>query len=61
MSPVRIGCFNPDDPGKIQVYDGRTGEPFDRAVTVGKAYMLKLVPPGRRQDPRPVYRPLLPW
>ena len=35
--------FNPDDPGKIQVYDGRTGEPFDRAVTVGKAYMLKLV------------------
>ncbi|HSM82393.1 MAG TPA: DNA-directed RNA polymerase subunit beta [Nodosilinea sp.] len=35
--------FNPEDPGKIQVFDGRTGEPFDRAVTVGKAYMLKLV------------------
>ncbi len=35
--------FDPDNPGKIQVYDGRTGEPFDRAVTVGKAYMLKLV------------------
>ncbi|MDJ0704844.1 MAG: DNA-directed RNA polymerase subunit beta [Leptolyngbyaceae cyanobacterium MO_188.B28] len=35
--------FNPDDPGKIQLYDGRTGEPFDRPVTVGKAYMLKLV------------------
>jgi DNA-directed RNA polymerase subunit beta len=35
--------FNPDNPGKIQVYDGRTGEPFDRPVTVGKAYMLKLV------------------
>ncbi len=35
--------FNPDNPGKIQVYDGRTGEPFDRAVTVGVAYMLKLV------------------
>ncbi|MGF1536801.1 MAG: DNA-directed RNA polymerase subunit beta [Elainellaceae cyanobacterium] len=35
--------YNPDNPGKIQVYDGRTGEPFDRAVTVGKAYMLKLV------------------
>ncbi|PSN15934.1 DNA-directed RNA polymerase subunit beta, partial [filamentous cyanobacterium CCP5] len=35
--------FNPDDPGKIQVYDGRTGEPFDRPVTVGRAYMLKLV------------------
>jgi DNA-directed RNA polymerase subunit beta len=25
------------------VYDGRTGEPFDRAITVGVAYMLKLV------------------
>ncbi|MEO0537382.1 MAG: DNA-directed RNA polymerase subunit beta [Cyanobacteria bacterium P01_A01_bin.123] len=35
--------YNPGDPGKIQLYDGRTGEPFDRAVTVGKAYMLKLV------------------
>ncbi|WP_026732932.1 DNA-directed RNA polymerase subunit beta [Fischerella sp. PCC 9605] len=35
--------FNPDDPGKIMVYDGRTGEPFDRPVTVGVAYMLKLV------------------
>jgi len=35
--------YNPDDPGKIQVYDGRTGEPFDRPVTIGKAYMLKLV------------------
>jgi len=35
--------YNPDNSGKIQVYDGRTGEPFDRPVTVGKAYMLKLV------------------
>ncbi|WP_413171567.1 DNA-directed RNA polymerase subunit beta [Anabaena azotica] len=35
--------YNPDDPGKIMVYDGRTGEPFDRPVTVGVAYMLKLV------------------
>ena len=35
--------FNPDNAGKIQVYDGRTGEPFDRPVTVGQAYMLKLV------------------
>ncbi len=35
--------FNSADPGKIQVYDGRTGEAFDRPVTVGKAYMLKLV------------------
>ena len=29
--------FNPDNPGKIQVYDGRTGEAFDRPVTIGKA------------------------
>jgi DNA-directed RNA polymerase subunit beta len=35
--------YNPDEPGKIMVYDGRTGEPFDRPVTVGVAYMLKLV------------------
>ena len=35
--------FNPEDPGKIQLYDGRTGEAFDRPVTVGKPYMLKLV------------------
>jgi DNA-directed RNA polymerase subunit beta len=35
--------FDPENPGKIKVYDGRTGELFDRPVTVGKAYMLKLV------------------
>ncbi len=35
--------FNPNNPGKLQVFDGRTGEPFDQPVTVGKAYMLKLV------------------
>ncbi|MDX2271780.1 MAG: DNA-directed RNA polymerase subunit beta [Cyanobacteriota bacterium] len=29
--------------GKIPVYDGRTGELFDQPVTVGRAYMLKLV------------------
>ncbi len=28
--------------GKITVYDGRTGEPFDENVTVGYNYMLKL-------------------
>ncbi len=35
--------FNDAFPGKLTVYDGRTGEPFDQPVTVGKAYMLKLV------------------
>ena len=28
--------------GKIQLYDGRTGEPFDHKATVGYKYMLKL-------------------
>lgn len=28
--------------GKTVLYDGRTGEPFDREVTVGVVYMLKL-------------------
>ncbi|RMF76995.1 MAG: DNA-directed RNA polymerase subunit beta, partial [Planctomycetota bacterium] len=28
--------------GKITLYDGRTGEPFDQRVTVGYIYMLKL-------------------
>jgi DNA-directed RNA polymerase subunit beta len=29
--------------GKFQLYDGRTGEPFDQLVTVGSIYMLKLI------------------
>ncbi|MGE5620210.1 MAG: DNA-directed RNA polymerase subunit beta [Sphingomonadaceae bacterium] len=29
--------------GKITLYDGRTGEPFEQPVTVGQIYMLKLV------------------
>ena len=28
--------------GKVTLYDGRTGEPFDQTVTVGFIYMLKL-------------------
>ncbi|OCR01387.1 DNA-directed RNA polymerase subunit beta [Oscillatoriales cyanobacterium USR001] len=35
--------FSEEHPGKSKVYDGRTGEAFDRPVTVGVAYMLKLV------------------
>ncbi|GEA14405.1 MAG: DNA-directed polymerase subunit beta [Moorella sp. (in: firmicutes)] len=31
----------PED-GKTILYDGRTGEPFDRPITVGYMYMLKL-------------------
>ncbi len=29
--------------GKITLFDGRTGEPFDSPITVGRSYMLKLV------------------
>jgi DNA-directed RNA polymerase subunit beta len=31
-----------DRSGQVTLYDGRTGEPFDRRVTVGYIYMLKL-------------------
>ena len=29
--------------GKFELYDGRSGEPFDQLVTVGSIYMLKLI------------------
>jgi DNA-directed RNA polymerase subunit beta len=29
--------------GKVPLYDGRTGQPFDQPVTVGCIYMLKLI------------------
>lgn len=32
----------PED-GKIQLYDGKTGEPFEHQTTVGVVYMLKLL------------------
>ena len=32
-----------NDDGKIQLYDGRTGEKFENRVTVGYMYMLKLI------------------
>jgi DNA-directed RNA polymerase subunit beta len=31
------------DTGKVELFDGRTGEKFDRDVTVGTIYMMKLV------------------
>lgn len=33
---------NFDRSGQVSLYDGRTGEPFDRKITVGYIYMLKL-------------------
>ncbi len=41
--PGKEWTFSEDHPGKMTLYDGRTGEPFDRPITVGQAYMLKLV------------------
>nr|AND47941.1 beta subunit of RNA polymerase [Sphagnum aongstroemii] len=35
--------FEPENPGKNRLIDGRTGEIFEQPVTVGKAYMLKLI------------------
>jgi DNA-directed RNA polymerase subunit beta len=35
--------FSPQHPGKIVLTDGRTGQKFENPITVGRAYMLKLV------------------
>ncbi len=32
----------PTDDGRIQLFDGRSGEPFDNKVTIGHMYILKL-------------------
>ncbi|EAU72334.1 DNA-directed RNA polymerase beta subunit [Synechococcus sp. BL107] len=35
--------YNPDNPGKLVLRDGRTGLPFDQPVAVGYSHFLKLV------------------
>ena len=35
--------FESNTPGKVPVFDGRTGEIFDQTVSVGKAYIFKLI------------------
>ena len=35
--------FNPYSPGKIVLVDGQTGQEFENPITVGNAYMLKLI------------------
>ena len=35
--------FSKNHPGKIVLIDGRTGQPFENPITVGKSYILKLV------------------
>ena len=44
----RITCnkkwlFSLTNPGKMKLFDGQTGQPFSSWVTVGYAYMLKLI------------------
>ncbi len=41
--PGKSWVYNPQDPGKLLLKDGRTGEPFDQPVAVGYAHFLKLV------------------
>lgn len=41
--PGKDWIFNPEDPGKLLLRDGRTGEPFDQPVAVGYSHFLKLV------------------
>nr|YP_010261155.1 RNA polymerase beta subunit [Cephaleuros karstenii]UIB39096.1 RNA polymerase beta subunit [Cephaleuros karstenii] len=35
--------LNPYFPGKMRIFDGKTGETFFRPIIVGKSYMLKLI------------------
>ena len=37
-----LGRAGLPETGKVRLFDGRTGEPFDQPITVGYAYMLKL-------------------
>ena len=41
--PGKARVYNPEDPGKLLLKDGRTGEPFDQPVAVGYSHFLKLV------------------
>ena len=35
--------FNPNFPGKTEIFDGRNGRKFEQPVAIGYAYMLKLM------------------
>nr|QFQ35269.1 RNA polymerase beta subunit [Vesalea coriacea] len=35
--------FEPEYPGKSRMFDGRTGDPFEQPVIIGKPYILKLI------------------
>ncbi|KAK4748489.1 hypothetical protein SAY87_015075 [Trapa incisa] len=35
--------FEPEYPGKSRIFDGRTGDPFEQLVIIGKPYILKFI------------------
>ncbi len=52
--------FNPTKT-QITLYDGRSGEAFDRPVTVGVMHYLQAAPLRGRKNARPLNRPLRRW
>ncbi|KAG5585928.1 hypothetical protein H5410_046362 [Solanum commersonii] len=40
---VNPWVFEPEYPGKNRIFDGRTGNPFEQPVKIGKPYILKLI------------------
>ncbi len=42
LIPGELAKSNLPESGKITLYNGKTGEPFDRPITVGIAYIMKL-------------------
>ena len=43
VHPNRDGVNMVDDVGKARLFDGRSGQPFEEPITVGVAYILKLL------------------
>ena len=43
LKTAQAWVFNPNFPGKVRCFDGRSGQAFLQPLTVGKPYMLKLI------------------
>jgi DNA-directed RNA polymerase beta subunit len=41
--PGSTWLFDPNNPGKTQIFDGRTGELYHQPVLIGYSYMFKLI------------------
>ena len=39
----KLWLFNPNFPGKMQIFNGKNGKKFEQPVAIGYAYMLKLM------------------